>query len=157
MLLTVMRAKLHRATVTQADLDYEGSIAIDKDLLDASTLLPHEQVDVFNITTGARFTTYVIEAPRGSRTVGVNGAAARLATGQVPPLVLVTLRWAIVCATLALILTPEQRGELRQLARRQGLPIASALGGGYGLDAMEVSARHVASILALGEVLTGRP
>ena len=78
MLLTLMRAKLHRATVTQADLDYEGSIAIDKDLLDASTLLPHEQVDVLNITTGARFTTYVIEAPRGSRTVGVNGAAARL-------------------------------------------------------------------------------
>ena len=78
MLLTLMRAKLHRATVTQADLDYEGSIAIDKDLLDLSTLLPHEQVDVLNITTGARFTTYVIEAPRGSRTVGVNGAAARL-------------------------------------------------------------------------------
>ncbi|MBE7219759.1 MAG: aspartate 1-decarboxylase [Caulobacteraceae bacterium] len=78
MLLTLMRAKLHRATVTQADLEYEGSIAIDKDLLDASTLLPHEQVDVLNITTGARFTTYVIEAPRGSRVIGVNGAAARL-------------------------------------------------------------------------------
>ena len=67
MLLPLMRAKLHRATVTQADLDYEGSIAIDKDLLDASTLLPHEQVDVLNITTGARFTTYVIEAPPGAR------------------------------------------------------------------------------------------
>ena len=78
MLVTLMRAKLHRATVTQADLDYEGSIAIDQDLLDASTLYPHERVDVLNITTGARFTTYVIEAPRGSRTVGVNGAAARL-------------------------------------------------------------------------------
>jgi aspartate 1-decarboxylase len=78
MLLTLMRAKLHRATVTQADLEYEGSIAIDRDLLDASTLLPHEQVDVLNITTGARFTTYAIEAPRGSRVIGVNGAAARL-------------------------------------------------------------------------------
>ena len=78
MLVTMMRAKLHRATVTQADLDYEGSIAIDRDLLDASTLMAHEQVDVLNITTGARFTTYVIEAPRGSRTIGVNGAAARL-------------------------------------------------------------------------------
>ena len=78
MLLTMMRAKLHRATVTQADLDYEGSIAIDRDLLDASTLLPNEQVDVLNISTGARFTTYVIEAPRGSRVIGVNGAAARL-------------------------------------------------------------------------------
>ena len=78
MLVTMMRAKLHRATVTQADLDYEGSIAIDRDLLDASTLLPHEQVDVLNITTGARFTTYAIEAPRGSRVIGGNGAAARL-------------------------------------------------------------------------------
>jgi aspartate 1-decarboxylase len=78
MLVTMMKAKLHRATVTQADLEYEGSIAIDRDLLEASGILPHEQVDVLNITTGARFTTYAIEAPRGSKVVGVNGAAARL-------------------------------------------------------------------------------
>lgn len=77
MLLTMMKAKLHRATVTQADLHYEGSIAIDRDLLDAAGILPHEQVDVLNITTGARLTTYAIEAPRGSRVFGVNGAAAR--------------------------------------------------------------------------------
>jgi aspartate 1-decarboxylase len=78
MLLTLMKAKLHRASVTQADLDYEGSISIDRDLLEASGILPHEQVDVLNITNGARFTTYAIEAPRGSRVIGVNGAAARL-------------------------------------------------------------------------------
>jgi aspartate 1-decarboxylase len=78
MLVTLMKSKLHRATVTQADLDYEGSIAIDRDLLDAAGIFAHEQVDVLNITTGARFTTYAIEAPRGSRTIGVNGAAARL-------------------------------------------------------------------------------
>ena len=78
MFVTMMKSKLHRATVTQADLDYEGSIAIDRDLLDASSIFPHEQVDVLNITTGARFTTYAIEAPRGSRVIGVNGAAARL-------------------------------------------------------------------------------
>ncbi len=78
MLVTMMKAKLHRATVTQADLDYEGSIAIDSDLLDAAGIFPHEQVDVLNITNGARFTTYAIEAPRGSRVIGVNGAAARL-------------------------------------------------------------------------------
>jgi aspartate 1-decarboxylase len=77
-LLTMMKAKLHRATVTQADLHYEGSISIDKDLLDASGILPHEQVDVLDIDNGARFTTYAIEAPRGSKTIGVNGAAARL-------------------------------------------------------------------------------
>ena len=78
MLVTLMRAKLHRATVTQADLEYEGSIAIDQDLLEAAGILAHEQVDVLNVNTGARFTTYAIEAPRGSRTIGVNGAAARL-------------------------------------------------------------------------------
>ena len=78
MLLTMLKSKLHRATVTGADLDYEGSIAIDCDLLDLSGILPHEQVDVFNINTGGRFTTYAVEAPRGSREVAVNGAAARL-------------------------------------------------------------------------------
>ena len=77
MLLTMMKAKLHRATITQADMDYEGSISIDKELLEASGILPHEQVDVLNVTNGARFTTYAIEAPRGSRVIGVNGAAAR--------------------------------------------------------------------------------
>jgi aspartate 1-decarboxylase len=78
MLLTMMKAKLHRATVTCADLEYEGSISVDRDLLDAAGILPHEQVDVLDINNGARFTTYAIEAPRGSRTIGVNGAAARL-------------------------------------------------------------------------------
>lgn len=78
MLLTLMRAKLHRATVTRADLHYEGSISIDRDLMDAVGFLAHEQVDVLDIDNGARFTTYVIEAERGSRTIGVNGAAARL-------------------------------------------------------------------------------
>lgn len=79
MRLKMMKAKLHRAAVTQADLHYEGSISIDRDLLDAVGILPHEQVDVLNINTGGRFTTYAIEAPRGSRTFGINGAAARLA------------------------------------------------------------------------------
>ena len=78
MLVTLMKAKLHRATVTQADLDYEGSIAIDMDLLDAAGIFPHEQVDVLNNTNGARFTTNPIEAPRGSKVIGVNGPAARL-------------------------------------------------------------------------------
>lgn len=74
----MLKAKLHRAAVTQADLNYEGSISIDRDLLDRAGILPHEQVDVLNINNGARFTTYAIEAPRGSKTFGVNGAAARL-------------------------------------------------------------------------------
>ena len=78
MLLTLLKAKLHRATVTGADLDYEGSIGIDRDLLEATGILPHERVDVFNLNTGGRFTTYAIGAERGSRAISVNGAAARL-------------------------------------------------------------------------------
>tara|TARA_A200000113_G_C8801907_1_gene334412 strand:+ start:688 stop:1008 length:321 start_codon:yes stop_codon:yes gene_type:complete len=73
-----MKSKIHRARVTQCDMHYEGSITIDRDWLDEVGILPYEQVDVLNINTGARFTTYAIEAPRGSQTIGINGAAARL-------------------------------------------------------------------------------
>ncbi len=79
MQLTMMKSKLHRAAVTQADLHYEGSISVDQDLLDAAGILINEQVDVLNINNGQRFTTYAIPAPRGSKAFGVNGAAARLA------------------------------------------------------------------------------
>jgi len=76
--VTMFRSKLHKACVTQADMHYEGSITIDRDLIDRAGMLVYEQVDVLNINTGARFTTYVIEGERGSRVIGVNGAAARL-------------------------------------------------------------------------------
>jgi aspartate 1-decarboxylase len=78
MQITLMKGKIHRASVTQADLHYEGSISIDRDLLDAAGFLINERVEIYNIETGARFATYVIEAPRGSGTIGLNGAAARL-------------------------------------------------------------------------------
>ncbi|MCH1542709.1 MAG: aspartate 1-decarboxylase [Alphaproteobacteria bacterium] len=79
MLLTMMKAKIHRAMVTQCDMHYQGSISVDEDWLDRVGILPNEQVDVLNINTGARFTTYAIPAERGSKTIGINGAAARLA------------------------------------------------------------------------------
>jgi aspartate 1-decarboxylase len=79
MQLTLLKGKIHRATVTQCDLHYEGSISVDLALLDRAGILNYEQVDVLNITTGARFTTYAIAAPAGSGTIGINGAAARLA------------------------------------------------------------------------------
>lgn len=78
MILTMLKAKLHRATVTQADLHYEGSITVDMDLLDLAGILVHEQVDVLDITNGARITTYAIEGERGSGIIGINGAAAHL-------------------------------------------------------------------------------
>ena len=75
----MLRAKLHRATVTEADLHYEGSCGIDRALLDASGIRPNQYIEIYNIANGERFTTYVIEAPRGSGTISLNGAAARKA------------------------------------------------------------------------------
>ncbi|MDQ1287174.1 MAG: aspartate 1-decarboxylase [Actinomycetota bacterium] len=75
-----MKSKIHRATVTQADLHYVGSVTLAADLMEAADLLPGEQVDIVDIDNGARLTTYVIEGPRGSGVVGINGAAARLIT-----------------------------------------------------------------------------
>jgi aspartate 1-decarboxylase len=76
--LTLLKAKIHRATVTQCDLHYEGSITIAEDLLEAAGILPYEQVDVLNINNGQRFTTYTIIGERGTGIIGINGAAARL-------------------------------------------------------------------------------
>ena len=75
----MLKSKLHRATVTATEIDYEGSIAIDEDLLDRVGIMPLEQVHIFNINSGARFITYVINAERGSGIFSINGAAARLA------------------------------------------------------------------------------
>ncbi len=73
----MLKSKLHRATVTQAELHYEGSVTIDKDLMEAADLLLHEQVAIYDIDNGERFSTYVIEGERGSGIICLNGAAAR--------------------------------------------------------------------------------
>lgn len=78
MFLTMLKSKIHRATVTDANLNYTGSITIDQTLLEASSILPHEKVQVVNINNGARFETYVITGPPDSGVVCLNGAAARL-------------------------------------------------------------------------------
>ncbi len=75
---TMVCGKIHRATVTGADLQYVGSVTVDKGLLEAADILPGQQVDVVDVTNGARLTTYVIEAPAGSGTIQMNGAAAHL-------------------------------------------------------------------------------
>jgi aspartate 1-decarboxylase len=81
---TMMKSKLHRVTVTEADLDYVGSITLDRDLMDAADLLANERVQVLDVTNGARLETYVLEGPRGSGVVGINGPAAHLvAVGDV--------------------------------------------------------------------------
>ena len=78
MFRTMFKSKIHRATVTKADLHYVGSLTIDADLMDAADLLPGEQVAIVDIDNGARLETYVIAGPRGSGVIGINGAAARL-------------------------------------------------------------------------------
>src|SRR3954466_7348238 len=78
MLRTMLKSKIHRATVTQADLHYVGSITIDAELMDAADLLEGEQVSIVDITNGARLETYVIPGERGSGVIGINGAAAHL-------------------------------------------------------------------------------
>ena len=79
MIVEMLKSKIHRATVTQAELHYEGSIGIDEDLIKASGLRVYEKVDVLNIANGERFTTYVIKQPAGSGDIIINGAAAHLA------------------------------------------------------------------------------
>ena len=78
MMRLMMKSKIHRATVTQADLHYVGSVSIDSALMEAADLLEGEKVAIVDITNGARLETYVIPAPAGSGTIGINGAAARL-------------------------------------------------------------------------------
>ena len=75
--IEVLKSKIHRATITQADLNYIGSITIDEDLMDAANLIENEKVSIFNITNGERLSTYIIKGERGSGTISLNGAAAR--------------------------------------------------------------------------------
>jgi aspartate 1-decarboxylase len=78
MLRTMMKAKIHRATVTEANLHYVGSVTVDEEILERVDILPNEKVQIVNNNNGARLETYVIPGPRGSRTICLNGAAARL-------------------------------------------------------------------------------
>ena len=75
--IEVLKSKIHRATITQADLNYIGSIAIDEDLMDAANLIENEKVSIFNINNGERLSTYIIKGERGSGSISLNGAAAR--------------------------------------------------------------------------------
>jgi aspartate 1-decarboxylase len=93
MLRLMLKAKIHRATVTESDIDYEGSLTIDRDLMDAAGIVPFEQVGVYNINNGERFETYVIEGERGTGVIGLNGAAAR--KGMVGDLIIIATYTAV--------------------------------------------------------------
>jgi aspartate 1-decarboxylase len=99
----MLKGKIHRARVTRCNVDYEGSITIDRDLMEAADLLPYERVDVLNINNGARFNTYAIEGERGSGEICLNGAAARLvAKGDI----VIILSYHVVTEDEAVTATP---------------------------------------------------
>jgi aspartate 1-decarboxylase len=100
---TMLKSKIHRARVTRCNVDYEGSITIDKDLIEAADLLAYEKVDVLDINNGARFHTYVIEGERGSGEICLNGAAARIvAKGDI----VIILSYHVVTDDEAVTATP---------------------------------------------------
>ncbi|MCD7710163.1 MAG: aspartate 1-decarboxylase [Porphyromonadaceae bacterium] len=103
MLLEVLKSKIHRVTVTQADLNYIGSITIDEDLLDAANIIEGERVHIVNNNNGERFSTYVIKGERGSGTVCLNGAAARKAQ---PGDIIIIIAYALMDAEEAKTFKP---------------------------------------------------
>ena len=100
----MLKSKIHRATLTGTELDYEGSIAIDRHLMDAADMLPGEQVQVLNLNSGSRLITYVIEAEAGSGTMLLNGPAARLA---VPGDLVIVLTYVAVSEEEARAMRPK--------------------------------------------------
>lgn len=95
----MMKSKIHRATITQADLHYEGSLTVDQELLDAAQMIPYEMVKVYNVDNGERFETYVIPGPRHSGVICLNGAAAR--KGMVGDLLIIVTQCVLEEAEVA--------------------------------------------------------
>lgn len=104
MFRTMFKSKIHRATISQADLHYVGSLTVDADLMEAADLLPGEQVQIVDINNGTRLETYIIEGPRGTGVMGINGAAARLVQ---PGDTVIIISYAIVSDAEARTLWPK--------------------------------------------------
>jgi aspartate 1-decarboxylase len=119
--------KIHRATVTRADLDYVGSITIDADLIEAAGLLENEKVDIYDVTNGARLSTYVIPGVRGSGEVGINGAAAHLV--RKGDLVIIAAYGWMTAEEAAShqphVVHVDERNRIVELARQERTPLAA--------------------------------
>ena len=125
-MLTLLKAKLHKAEVTHSELEYEGSCAIDAKLLKAANIIPYEKIDIYNLTNGERFSTYAIEAEQGSRIVSVNGAAAHKAQ---PGHQLIIAAYTQLTASEALNFKPtlvylEARNEIKRVVH--SIPVQAA-------------------------------
>ena len=126
MVLTLLKAKLHKAEVTHSELEYEGSCEIDAKLLKAANIIPYEKIDIYNLTNGERFSTYAIEAEQGSRIVSVNGAAAHKAQ---PGHQLIIAAYTQLTASEALNFKPtlvylEARNEIKRVVH--SIPVQAA-------------------------------
>ncbi len=125
----MMKSKIHRAKVTQAELHYEGSLSVDQDLMDAAQMVPYEMIKVYNINTGDRFETYVIPGPRGQGDICLNGAAAR--KGQVGDLIIIVTSCTMEEDELAsfepLVVLVDDDNRVKSLVRQQshGLQVAN--------------------------------
>ena len=125
MMRIMMKSKIHRATVTQADLDYVGSVTIDADLLDAADLIEGEQVAIVDNTNGARIETYVIPGPRGTGIIGINGAAAHLVH---PGDLVIIMSYAMMNEAEARALTPrvvhvDEHNRVVKIGNDRGEPV----------------------------------
>ncbi|MHB0960635.1 MAG: aspartate 1-decarboxylase [Pirellulaceae bacterium] len=116
---TLLKSKIHRATVSDANLHYEGSITIDEDLLDAADIVVHEQVDIYDVTNGSRLTTYALAGPRGSGEICINGAAAHLITKGHLVIIASYARYdeAEVAKHAPRVLLVDDHNQLRELSR----------------------------------------
>ncbi len=134
--LSMLRAKLHRLRVTEADLYYEGSITIDEELLDAAGMLPYEKVQVVNVNNGSRLETYTIPGEAGERTVCLNGAAARLAT---PGDEVIVIAYAELTPSEAREHHPRvvHVDENNDVTKTRTLDVAKGTGGDLAPDGME--------------------
>lgn len=124
--LTLLKSKLHRATVTHSEVDYEGSCAIDRSLLDTANILPYEQIEIYNITNGERFTTYAIEAERNSGIISVNGAAAHRAS---PGDLVIICSYAVLDQSEAAIFHPtlvylDEKNQVKKISERIAMQVA---------------------------------
>lgn len=117
----MMKSKLHRATVTEASLHYEGSLTVDQDLMDAAQMIPYEMIKVYNINSGDRFETYVIPGPRGQGDICLNGAAAR--KGQVGDLIIIVTSCVLEESELEgfkpLVVLLDENNKIKSLVREQ--------------------------------------
>jgi aspartate 1-decarboxylase len=125
----MMKSKIHRATVTQADLDYVGSVTLDQDLMEAADLLEGEQVAIVDITNGARIETYVIPGERGSGVIGINGAAAHLVH---PGDLVIIISYAVLDDAEARELKPaivhvDERNRIVKLGNDAGEPVPGSV------------------------------